>query len=50
MTEFTNKTAFGVNEKFEDLGDKEDISTEQFLKACVDMTTIVGKLTSPSYS
>lgn len=41
---FSDKTAFGVNEKYGKITDNNEIETEQFLKACVDMTTIVARL------
>jgi len=43
---FTNKTAFGVNEKFDNVSDNIEIPTQQFLKASSDAASIMDRLGS----
>ena len=40
---FTDKTSFGVNEKFDTITDNSEIPTEQYLKASSGLASIMGK-------
>ncbi|XP_012944496.1 glycolipid transfer protein 1 isoform X2 [Aplysia californica] len=44
LQQFTDKTAFGVNEKFDAVDNNSEMATAQFLKACVDITSILDRL------
>ena len=41
---YTNKTAFGVIEKFDAVNDDCDIKTDQFLKECTEVASILGMI------
>lgn len=42
--EFSDKTIFGTLSKFQSIDEHETISTVQFLHACTDVTTILGRV------